>query len=152
MRNLVVLACMCSLCMSGSLQAEEVVSFAKHADGVDVLVGNRLVAEYVHTEEPLGRPFISNVKTLDGIQVTRNYPVTKKDQQDHPHHQGIFHTFSQVNGIDYWHMKGITKHRQMTHAPNEKGKPLGFIAESVYLATDQNATTKRSDCLSIRSF
>ena len=137
MRNLVVLACICSLCMSVSLQAEEVVSFAKHADGVDVLVGNRLVAEYVHTEEPLGRPFISNVKTLDGIQVTRNYPVTKKDQQDHPHHQGIFHTFSQVNGIDYWHMKGITKHRQMTHAPNEKGKPLGFIAESVYLATDQ---------------
>ena len=137
MRNLVVLACICSLCMSVSLQAEEVVSFAKHADGVDVLVGNRLVAEYVHTEEPLGRPFISNVKTLDGIQVTRNYPVTKKDQQDHPHHQGIFHTFSQVNGIDYWHMKGITKHRQMTHAPNAKGNPLGFIAESVYLATDQ---------------
>ncbi len=137
MRQIVIRACVLSLCISVSLQAEEVVSFAKQSDGVDVLVGDRLIAEYVHTEEPLGRPFISNIKTLDGIQVTRNYPVTKKDQQDHPHHQGIFHTFSQVNGIDYWHMKGITKHRQLTHEPKGKGKPRGFVAESVYLATDQ---------------
>ena len=92
--RVLVLALMCVV-LSVDLKAEESVSFKTVQNGVKILVGDQQVAEFVHTEKPAGRPFISNVKTLDGVQVTRNYPVKAGDQADHPHHQGIFHTFSQ---------------------------------------------------------
>ena len=101
MRILLVL--LVSLVNTSFLFGVEPVSFEKRLDGVDIFVGDLHVAEYVHsdaanssstpTRTGVGRPFISNVQTLDGIQVTRNYPVKQGDQNDHPHHQGIFHTF-----------------------------------------------------------
>ncbi|MDG2381269.1 MAG: PmoA family protein [Pirellulaceae bacterium] len=119
----------------GDAHPTESVTFRKQDDGVDVWVGKQRVAEFVHTEDPVGRPFISNLHTLDGIKVTRNYPVSEEDQQDHPHHQGLFHTFSQVNGIDYWHMKGVTRHRRFLIEPTT-GSDSSFATESVYLDRD----------------
>ena len=135
-----VLAVMCVVSsVSVDLKAEEAVSFKAVQNGVKILVGKQQVAEFVHTEKPAGRPFISNVKTLDGIQVTRNYPVKAGDQSDHPHHQGIFHTFSQVNGIDYWHMRGITKHVRFVREP-QVGTKTGFVTENSYLDREQKET------------
>ncbi|MEC9095295.1 MAG: DUF6807 family protein [Planctomycetota bacterium] len=115
--------------------AEEAISFESGEDGVDVYFGARKLAEFVHTTSPAGRPFLSNLQTLDGIQVTRNYPVKDGDQSDHPHHQGLFHTFSQVNGIDYWHMRGITKHLRFLREP-QVGTKTGFVVSNAYLAKD----------------
>ena len=144
MRILLVL--ILGLVNSSCLVGGEGVSFERRLDGVDIYVGDVHVAEYVHSEavkaasspthSVVGRPFISNVHTLDGIQVTRNYPVKKGDQSDHPHHQGIFHTFSQVNGIDYWHMRGITKHVRFVREP-QVGTRTGFVVENAYLARDK---------------
>lgn len=127
------------LSSSVSLKAEDTVSFQTVQNGIDIFVGQQKVAEFVHTLEPAGRPFISNVKTLDGIQVTRNYPVKAGDQSDHPHHQGIFHTFSQVNGIDYWHMRGITKHVHFVRKP-QVGSKTGFVTKNSYLDRDQKTS------------
>ena len=93
------------------LRAEETIKkieLKKTTAGLDTYVTEKkVIAEFSHTQTPQGRPFICNIHTLDGIKVTRNYPITDKDQDDHPHHQGLFHTFSQLNGIDFWHMKGM---------------------------------------------
>lgn len=121
------------------LQGAEQLSVKQHDNGLDIYAGTVRVAGYVHTEEPLGRPFLCNVRTLDGIQVTRNYPVQQGDQDDHPHHQGIFHTFSQVNGVDYWHMRGVTKQRRFIGDPTvtPSGNAAGFVAENVYLGVEK---------------
>ena len=144
MRILLVL--LVSLVNTSFLFGVEPVSFEKRLDGVDIFVGDLHVAEYVHsdaansastpTRTGVGRPFISNVQTLDGIQVTRNYPVKQGDQNDHPHHQGIFHTFSQVNGTDYWHMRGKTKHVRFVRDP-QVGTKTGFVVENAYLAANE---------------
>ena len=120
------------------LRAEETIKkieLKKTTSGLDVCYGEKVIAEFSHTQTPQGRPFICNIHTLDGIKVTRNYPITDKDQDDHPHHQGLFHTFSQLNGIDFWHMKGMAKHRLFTVPPKD-GNPASFSAESVYLDRD----------------
>ncbi len=120
------------------LRAEETIKkieLKKTTAGLDVCYGEKVIAEFSHTQTPQGRPFICNIHTLDGIKVTRNYPITDKDQDDHPHHQGLFHTFSQLNGIDFWHMKGMAKHRLFTVPPKD-GNPASFSAESVYLDRD----------------
>ena len=111
------------------------IELKKTTAGLDICYGEKVIAEFSHTQTPQGRPFICNIHTLDGIKVTRNYPITDKDQDDHPHHQGLFHTFSQLNGIDFWHMKGMAKHRLYT-VPPKGGNPASFSAESVYLDRD----------------
>ena len=111
------------------------IELKKTTAGLDICYGEKVIAEFSHTQTPQGRPFICNIHTLDGIKVTRNYPITDKDQDDHPHHQGLFHTFSQLNGIDFWHMKGMAKHRLYTVPPKD-GNPASFSAESVYLDRD----------------
>ena len=116
-------------------EAPKEIHFKKTSSGLDIYFGQKSVAEFSHTQTPLGRPFLCNIHTLDGIKVTRNYPITDKDQDDHPHHQGLFHTFSKLNGIDFWHMKGVAKHRLFTDSP-ESGNPATFTAESVYLDRD----------------
>ena len=116
-------------------EAPKEIHFKKTSSGLDIYFGQKAVAEFSHTQTPLGRPFLCNIHTLDGIKVTRNYPITDKDQDDHPHHQGLFHTFSKLNGIDFWHMKGVAKHRLFTDSP-ESGNPATFTAESVYLDRD----------------
>ena len=116
-------------------EAPKKIHFKKTSSGLDIYFGQKTVAEFSHTQTPLGRPFLCNIHTLDGIKVTRNYPITDKDQDDHPHHQGLFHTFSKLNGIDFWHMKGVAKHRLFTDSP-ESGNPATFTAESVYLDRD----------------
>ena len=116
-------------------EAPKEIHFKKTSSGLDIYFGQKAVAEFSHTQNPLGRPFLCNIHTLDGIKVTRNYPITDKDQDDHPHHQGLFHTFSKLNGIDFWHMKGVAKHRLFTDSP-ESGNPATFTAESVYLDRD----------------
>ena len=121
-----------------ALHAEEThgkIHFKKSTAGLDICYGEKVIAEFLHTQTPQGRPFLCNIHTLDGIKVTRNYPITDKDQDDHPHHQGLFHTFSQLNGIDFWHMKGMAKHRLFTATPKD-GNPATFSAESVYLDRD----------------
>ena len=111
------------------------IELKKTTAGLDICYGEKVIAEFSHTQTPQGRPFICNIHTLDGIKVTRNYPITDKDQDDHPHHQGLFHTFSQLNGIDFWHMKGMAKHRLFTVPPKD-GHPALSSAESVYLDRD----------------
>ena len=117
--------------------ASEEIKLKKTSSGLDVYYGQKVIAEFSHTQTPQGRPFLCNIHTLDGIKVTRNYPITDKDQDDHPHHQGLFHTFSQLNGIDFWHMKGVAKHRLFTVPPKD-GNPATFSAESIYLDRDGN--------------
>ena len=78
-------------------ETHEKIHFKKSTAGLDICYGEKVIAEFLHTQTPQGRPFLCNIHTLDGIKVTRNYPITDKDQDDHPHHQGLFHTFSQLN-------------------------------------------------------
>lgn len=120
------------------------ITFKVSESGATVHLDGKQFATFVHTESPVGRPYISNVYTTDKVKVTRNHPTTKDDPDDHPHHQGIFFTWGQLNGVDYWHMRGQTIHDSYIKKPTD-GKIGYFSTRSYYLAADKKTRVARED-------
>ncbi|MHC4879585.1 MAG: DUF6807 domain-containing protein [Planctomycetota bacterium] len=125
--------------MISPLQAEEPsLTFHKADDRIVILNGKHAVSEYVFADAAVPRPYLINIKTLDGIQVTRNHPVHPGDDQDHPHHTGIFFTFGDLNGIDFWHLKGRVVHERFDVEPRTSKGTVGFAIENRYESLDGN--------------
>jgi hypothetical protein len=50
------------------------------------------------------KPFLHPLTTVDGLQVTRGFPMEPKpgEPKDHQHHRGLWFTHGDVNGFDFW--------------------------------------------------
>lgn len=72
------------------------------------------------------KPFLFPINTLDGITVTRGYPLkpVPGERTDHPHHIGLWMNYESVNGLDFWnnstaipaanrHRYGTIKHNRL---------------------------------------
>lgn len=133
------LVCLVGLCFSAdtvSVQAADAFSFEKQPDRISIKVGDTTVSEYVFAGTDVLRPFLIDVKTIDGIQVTRNHPPQEGDDLDHPHHTGVFFTFGDLNGVDFWHLKGKVVHDRFVVEPRVSDKGIGFATENRYLSLD----------------
>ncbi len=97
--------------------------------------GDRQVARYVYDDPQVGRPFFADV-SVDGIQVTRNHPPGPDDDQDHPHHIGFFFSFGDLNGIDFWHMKGRCEHVRFDQLPQLRDGTIRFTVTDQYISPD----------------
>ena len=87
---------------------------------VDVLYNGRLLTAYCYYDTIM-KPFLFPVNTLDGVAVTRGYPIAPRegDRTDHPHHVGIWMNYESVNGLDFWN--------NSTAVPNERKDRYGTI-------------------------
>lgn len=90
------------------------VTFKRDAGRLDVVIGSQAVATYVYEDAAIPRPYFCQVKTLEGVPVTRPNPpdpVINKGNDDHPaFHPGIWLAFGDVNGKDYWRNKANVRH------------------------------------------
>lgn len=70
---------------------------------VDIKYNGQLLTAYCYYDSVF-KPFLFPVNTLDGVTVTRGYPITPRtgDRTDHPHHTGIWMNYESVNGLDFW--------------------------------------------------
>lgn len=70
---------------------------------VDVLFNGKLLTAYCYYDS-IAKPFLYPVNTVDGITVTRGFPIAPRpgERSDHPHHVGIWLNYESVNGIDFW--------------------------------------------------
>lgn len=70
--------------------------------GLRVTYGGKPVAEYVVNQS--NKPYLAPVFGPTGAQMTRDYPMKKVEgeQQDHPHHRGIFFGHEDIAGFDTW--------------------------------------------------
>ena len=70
---------------------------------VDVLYNGKLLTAYCYYDSIM-KPFLFPINTLDGITITRGYPIAPKpgDRTDHPHHVGLWMNYESVNGLDFW--------------------------------------------------
>ena len=75
----------------------------KAAGEVEILFDGKLFTSFI---QPTGvtKPVLWPVISSKGHTVTRNYPLKNVagERTDHPHHIGIWLTYGDVNGIDYW--------------------------------------------------
>jgi hypothetical protein len=54
--------------------------------------------------EDVMKPYLHPLRSASGKLVTRQYPMAnvEGETRDHPHHQGLWFTHGDVNGLDFW--------------------------------------------------
>lgn len=93
--------------------ADPIVSFDSTTPGkLAILVDGTQVALCSYYDEKVPRPYLAHVKAPCGVQVTRNFPpVEGKDLMDHPDfHPGIWLSFGDISGNDYWRLKSAVRY------------------------------------------
>jgi hypothetical protein len=124
---------------SSPLAADDAAKFTfVHSDDrVSIRLGEQEVAQYVFRDDAVTRPYFAHVKTPSGVQVTRHHPPIKnEDATDHAEmHPGIWLSFGDLNGQDYWRLKARTEHvRFIESQPLVRG--AGFSVVNRYLTAD----------------
>jgi len=124
-----------------------VVSFKQAPGGLDVRIDDRTVAEYVHGDAKILRPYFRHLRTRTGIQVTRTSPpVAGTDADDHATmHPGLWLAFGDLGGGDFWRNKGRVKHVGFAIEP--KGGPGrgSFVVRNDYEANGKTICTEECE-------
>ena len=114
-------------------QAPE-VSFRLEPSVLHIDIGGQPFADYVYSDTVITRPFFAHVKTPAGTQVTRNHPPDpEKDSTDHDTmHPGIWMSFGDISGNDYWRLKAKVKHEMFVEAAEGGPGKGSFTVRNYY--------------------
>lgn len=86
-------------------QKNETVKVIKSTsqDKIDVFIGNKIFTSFLYPDS-LEKPVLFPVHAANGTIVTRGFPLNTQpgEPTDHPHHAGIWFTYENVNGLDFW--------------------------------------------------
>ncbi len=133
---------MISAAAAAAETAQPPVSFVKGDGRVTVVIDGLPVAVYCYKDEKITRPFFAHVRALDGIQITRHHPpIAGQDLVDHDtFHPGIWMSFGDINGSDYWRIKAPVRHVDFASEPEGGAGKGSFAVRNQYL--DQQDPTK----------
>jgi len=113
-----------------TLSAQKGFFISKEPDKkqADILYNGQLLTSYCYYDS-IAKPVLFPVNTVDGITITRGYPIhpQKGERTDHPHHTGIWLNYESVNGIDFWN--------NSTAIPAEKKELYGTIKHDKIVKT-----------------
>ena len=88
-----------------SIAQREQVKIVKESnqDKIDVFVGQKLFTSFLYPDT-LEKPVLYPIYTSNGTTVTRGFPIhpLPDEPTDHPHHLGLWFTYENVNGLDFW--------------------------------------------------
>jgi hypothetical protein len=121
-RSSLAFVALCSLALSwfGVLSAGSAsgqISTVQQTDRIEFLHDGKLLASYLFRSGT--KPVLWPIHGPDGVRMTRNYPLDATipgEDHDHPHHRGLWMTFGEVNGHDWWAEgkgKGIVAHHKV---------------------------------------
>lgn len=137
-----ILYCMVLLlACPGRLLAQ--VEFHDGARGVlKIEIDGEAGAEYVYEDPEIPRPHFRSLHAPGGLQVTRTQPPDPQhDVADHPlFHPGIWLSFGDLNGSDYWRLAAKVRFVEFTQQPQRIDGGGEFAARFEYL--DQRDPTQ----------
>jgi len=83
---------------------------------VDVLVNGKPFTSYVWSSD-LKRPILYPIRTATGTTVTRGFPLEPRtgESVDHPHQVGLWLSYGDVNGVDFWNNSIYRKPEERQH-------------------------------------
>jgi hypothetical protein len=95
---------------------------------VDVLVDGAPFTSYRY-EPALKKPVLYPLRSDRGQLVTRGFPLDPRpgDSEDHPHHVGLWFSYGDVDGVDFWN--------NSTALPSERQSKMGTIQHRRVVAT-----------------
>jgi len=139
MRHLLWLTC--GLFFVSAAYAAERVQFDLHEQNgcLNIRVDDRPFAEYVWKDEQIPRPYFRQVRAPGGIQVTRNLPpIAGKDAVDHDTmHPGIWLSFGDISGVDFWRNKATTRFVEFVEPPTSSDDQGRFAVRLRYQQEDR---------------
>ncbi|MDB5204960.1 MAG: hypothetical protein JWR72_35 [Flavisolibacter sp.] len=104
MKNLLLLFCL-FLSVVGFTQTSKGFEIIEKGEQrkIDVLYNGKLMTAY-RFDDSVRKPFLFPLNTVDGITVTRGWPIDPRpgERTDHPHHNGLWMNYESVNGLDFW--------------------------------------------------
>ena len=70
---------------------------------VDITIDGKPFTSYIWPTT-LKKPVLYPIVDADGVTVTRGWPLEPRpgERTDHPHHDGLWFNYSNVNGFDFW--------------------------------------------------
>ena len=70
---------------------------------VDITIDGRPFTSYIWPAT-LKKPVLFPIIDADGVTLTRGWPLEPRpgERTDHPHHDGLWFNYSNVNGFDFW--------------------------------------------------
>jgi hypothetical protein len=70
---------------------------------VTITIDGKPFTDYIWPET-LKKPVLYPIVDGDGVTVTRGWPLEPRagERTDHPHHDGLWFNYSNVNGFDFW--------------------------------------------------
>lgn len=126
-------------CSVSFAQKNELVKIKKLSSQkkIDVFIGNKLFTSFLYPDS-LEKPVLYPVHAANGTIVTRGFPFNTQpgEPTDHPHHVGIWFTYENVNGLDFWNNSYAI--------PNEKKHLYGWIRTDKILKTSDGSKGKIS--------
>ncbi len=88
-----------------SAQSPDAVKLVNSANEkkIDVYVGSSLFTSFLYPDS-LEKPVLFPVNDAGQVPVTRGFPLDPRpgEPTDHPHHTGLWLSYENVNGLDFW--------------------------------------------------
>jgi hypothetical protein len=105
------------------------VEFRPSDGALAISIDGEPFATYVYQDKTITRPHFAHVHAPGRIQVTRNHPPDEgADLMDHAtFHPGVWMSFGDVNGSDYWRLAAPVKFVRMLNEP-KGGAGRGYFA------------------------
>jgi hypothetical protein len=94
----------CAPLLLNAQQAEYVtLTKVKNENKIDIRVGHSLFTRFIYPDS-LEKPVLFPIYDAAGTIVTRGFPIEPRPGEpiDHPHHLGLWFTYENVNGLDFW--------------------------------------------------
>jgi len=76
---------------------------AKNEKRVDIQIGQNVFSSFLYPDS-LEKPVLFPIYDAGGTLITRGFPMEPRpgEPTDHPHHLGLWFTYENVNGLDFW--------------------------------------------------
>ncbi|MGB6744381.1 MAG: DUF6807 family protein, partial [Terracidiphilus sp.] len=87
---------------------------------VDITIDGKAFTSYIWPDT-LKKPVLFPIVDSDGVTITRGWPLAPRpgERTDHPHHDGLWFNYSNVNGFDFWN--------NSTAIPAARSAKMGII-------------------------
>ncbi len=135
------------------------ITFVKHETEkkIDVMIDSKLFTSYCWYDDVF-KPVLYPVCTSAGTEITRGFPLKPKEgeRNDHPHQIGIWLTYGNVDGNDFWGNGslglgkknangGVIKHLKVDKLTEGTGEGKLFTTESWTDSTGQELLSEHSE-------
>ena len=89
------------------------------------------IGDFVFADPKILRPYFTNLKTVRGLQVTRNHPpIEGQDATDHDTmHPGLWLGFGALAGSDFWRNRGAMEHVKFSERPAVTDGVISFATQ-----------------------